>query len=163
MKETDYYSSLPKKQMGAGALFFSEDDELLIVHPVYKDRWEIPGGVVEDGESPREAAKREIQEELGLDIAVGRLLVCDYWHPLDGRPDNLMFIFYGGILTEEQVRSIKLEEKEIGSFEFIQYKSDDVREEISQRPRVGPRILHAFTAIAENKTFYLENAKLLDK
>ena len=42
--------------------------------------WELPGGKVEPGESAEEAAHREIDEELGVDIVLGRQVSG----PLDG-------------------------------------------------------------------------------
>ncbi|WP_208865223.1 NUDIX domain-containing protein [Amycolatopsis rubida] len=47
--------------------------------------WRSPGGLVEDGESPLAACRREVGEELGIDVPVGRLLVVD-WRRLAGQP-----------------------------------------------------------------------------
>lgn len=42
--------------------------------PVLAGRWEFPGGKVEPGETPAEALGREVREELGCEVEVGRWL-----------------------------------------------------------------------------------------
>ena len=66
-RETEYgYLGVPRAVFVAAV---TDDDELLLVrqyrHPVRDWTLEVPAGSVEDGESPLEAAKRELREEAG--------------------------------------------------------------------------------------------------
>ena len=113
-----YPSDLPAKRMGAGALFFDESDRLLLVEPNYKTEWEIPGGVVEAGESPWAACCREIEEELGLTRRPTRLLCVDWVPPSADRSEGLMLVFDGGILSRAEVGNIWLPVVELRSYAF---------------------------------------------
>jgi hypothetical protein len=53
--------------------FEREDGAVLTVRKRGTDRWMLPGGKPEGGESAAECAVREVQEELGVEIALGRI------------------------------------------------------------------------------------------
>jgi len=149
----EYYRSLPSKRMAAGALFVNQQNEILLVHPTYKPRWEIPGGVTEIDESPRTCVQREVQEEIGLDREIGRLLVVEYQPRVGVKTESLMFIFDGGILTAAQIAAIRLPAAELDGFDF--FPADALPEAMSATLR--RRVQRAYTERMNFTDSYFEN------
>lgn len=56
--------------VGAICVVSRPDGRILLVKPSYRNGWSVPGGLVGRRESPRDAARRELREEVGLDVAV---------------------------------------------------------------------------------------------
>ena len=106
----------PRKRVSADVLFSDRDGRILLVDPVYKPDWDLPGGMAEANESPVDAARREVAEELGIAPVIGRLLVVD-WVPPHGPWDDLLaFVFDGGVLGDEELAAIRLQEGELRAY-----------------------------------------------
>ncbi|GAA2648677.1 MULTISPECIES: NUDIX hydrolase [Streptomyces] len=109
-------ASRPKAVTAASVLFTGPDGRILLVQPAYgrSDRWNLPGGGIDSdlGEIPRAAARREVEEELGLDIAPGRLLAVNWSHK-PGRPARIRFLYDGGVLDAPALARIRLDPTEL--------------------------------------------------
>jgi 8-oxo-dGTP diphosphatase len=112
---SDPSESFATPRVAAGALFFDNQGRVLLVHPTYKDTWDIPGGYVERGESPAAACRRELNEELGLDRKPQRLLTVD-WAPSDSEGDKLLFLFDCGEIGQDR---ITLDGRELDRWEWV--------------------------------------------
>lgn len=71
------------------------DGHLLVHRAVHEPFWTIPGGRAEIGETSEETLKREMIEELGVDVTVGRLLwiVENFFH-YEGRDWHELGFYY---------------------------------------------------------------------
>lgn len=64
---------MPKLIGAAAVILDSKGRVLLVKHSYGKNNWDLPGGKGEENESAEETAKREVHEEVGLEVGVGQL------------------------------------------------------------------------------------------
>ncbi|MFE5035846.1 NUDIX domain-containing protein [Streptomyces sp. NPDC056683] len=150
-----YIASLPRVLAGAAALIRDAEGRVLLVEPNYREGWALPGGTVESdaGETPRQGARRETLEEIGLDREMGRLLAVDWVHGT-GRPPIVAYLYDGGVVTDADLRAIRLQEAELLSWRLVP------REELADRlpGSLGRRVLTALDVLTEGSgTAELEN------
>ncbi|WFE21630.1 NUDIX hydrolase [Solwaraspora sp. WMMD937] len=141
-------------RVAAGALFFDDAGRILLVRPTYKNHWDIPGGYVEPGESPRAACVREIHEELGLVIDVGPLLVVD-WAPAPTEGDKILFVFHGSRNYKLKPEDIHFNDGEISDLSWV----SDADLDSHVPDRLARRIRTSFKAHAANTAIYAENGE----
>ncbi|MFD2685275.1 NUDIX domain-containing protein [Streptomyces phyllanthi] len=150
-----YIAGLPRVLAGAAALFRDAQGHVLLVEPNYREGWALPGGTVESdsGESPRQGARRETAEEIGLEVRLGPLLAVD-WVLGAGRPPLVAYLYDGGVLGEDDFKAIRLQEEELLSWRLV-----PPHELTSYLPgALGRRVLAALEVLADGGgTVELEN------
>jgi 8-oxo-dGTP diphosphatase len=148
----DEMPPIARPAIAAGALFTDDAGRVLLVKPTYKDYWDIPGGYVEPGESPRAACIREVREELSIEPPLGSALVID-WAPLEGEGDKILFIFDGGKLSVRDYACIKFADGELAGLRFVTLSELD-----QYTPeRLARRLEAAATARQHASTEYTEH------
>ncbi|WP_244291333.1 NUDIX domain-containing protein [Streptomyces subrutilus] len=156
-------ASRPKATTAASVLFTDVGGGILLVRPAYGNtrRWQLPGGGIDSdlGETPREAARREVLEEIGLDLAPGRLLAVDWTHK-PGRLARVRFLYDGGVLDAPALARIRLDPAELLAWrtaapgELRDLVKPSLRRSVkaalaARRAGTGPLELHAGRPVEE--------------
>ncbi|MFA5987393.1 MAG: NUDIX hydrolase [Candidatus Paceibacterota bacterium] len=146
LSQEEFFKSLPRKIVGAATVFLNEADEVLMVKPNYRTGWLLPGGAVEQLESPQEACIRETKEETNLDIVSPKLLSVFFSKRLDVTPkyESLQFIFFGGKLSSDDIKKIKVQKKELDDFAF--YSREEALKLVGKS--LGKRLSASLDALA---------------
>ncbi|MFD4479503.1 NUDIX domain-containing protein [Streptomyces sp. NPDC058471] len=152
LSAAQYAASRHAVWLGAAAIVTDQVGRVLLVHPTYRkdDSWLLPGGVVEPGEHPHVACRREITEELGLaDLSLPAVLAVHSFsshrpdlQPGTPCPGEIRFVFDGGTLRPDQVEAIRLPPDELSEYAFLETR-DAVRR---LRPVDGLIMLAAYRA-----------------
>ena len=88
----------------------------------FKGGWEFPGGKIESGETPQQALKREIMEELDTEIAVGELIdTIEYDYPTFHLSMDCFWceIIKGNLVLKEHEAAKWLGKDELDSVEWL--------------------------------------------
>ncbi len=108
--------------VGSAIIENSEGKILLVKSPKWKNKWTMPGGHIEAGETINQAILREIKEEVGLTleteemIAYGELINSKDFH----RPAH--FIYFNTLCKTDNI-IIKLEERELTEYTWVDPKT----------------------------------------
>lgn len=137
-------------RIAAGALL-TEEDRVVLVRKTDGGAWDLPGGYVDIGESPAEACRRELREELNLDRPPLRLLVVD-WAPRDGEGDKILYVFDCGQLGSDEAQ-IRFNDGELDRWEWVSLPQLGGY----AIPRLSRRVTRAHEALTGGTCLYLEH------
>lgn len=148
-------SFLPRKRAIGQLLMRDGGGRVLLCQLTYKEDWDLPGGVVEVNESPRLAVAREVDEELGLAVEAGALLLTDWLPPWSGWDDALCLVFDGGVHDAGLLDSVVRQEREIRSVDFC------TPEEVAERCAdfTARRVLAALANLDGGGPAYTESGR----
>jgi 8-oxo-dGTP diphosphatase len=116
-----WLNSLPSKRLAAQVILRNEDGHIMLVKPVYREGWLLPGGIVEEGESPMAGAQRELMEELGIDLTHRqlKLIGIDYSGPWGDFKDVLHVIFDGVVVRPADESRMTMDLAELSAYRFF--------------------------------------------
>jgi len=145
-------AALPRKRVITQGLIRNERGEFLLCELTYKPEWDLPGGVVEPGESPAVGLTREIHEELGVDLTPTELTAINWLPPWNGWDDACCLVFELGNLPTPAIDQMRLEPAEIRTVHWC-----DLERVAERGTAATTRLLSFLSQTDDAGPHYLEN------
>ena len=93
----------PSFTVGAMCVIERADGRVLLVRHLYRQRWGIPGGLLQRRESPSDAARREVREEVGLEVR----LIGEAAVNVDAHPRRVDIVFRAEPVDDAQADNVR--------------------------------------------------------
>lgn len=106
-------AGLPTKRAIGQGLLRDEQGRVLLCELTYKREWDLPGGVVEVGESPALGLVRELREELDIEAEIHGLVTVNWLPAWRGWDDACIFLFDLGTVDAAITETMSLQPTEI--------------------------------------------------
>lgn len=128
-KNRRWLETMERRLSSVAVILETVDGSALIVKATYKPYWTFTGGIIDAGETPKEAAVREVKEELGLTVQKDDLTFVAIIDRTSDIAHTYQFLFkLATPLTETMIQSIHLQSSEIAEYAIIskhQARSND--------------------------------------
>jgi ADP-ribose pyrophosphatase len=123
------------RHSGSVAVVAVQDDGRVVLvrqyrYPVDDALWELPAGRLDEGESPEQAAQRELQEEIGQ--RAGDLRRIAFFYTTPGFCDESMHVFRGSRLVASKAKGDEDERIEVQAFTLAEVEAMIGRGEIRE-------------------------------
>ncbi len=105
--------SRPTQRVSAKVALYCPERTHVVLTEYIRGNFGLPGGHLEENETPEEAIVREVQEELGIELNSDQLQRKDFWRNPDGR------IILGFVGTLPRDREIKVDTNEIVDAKWV--------------------------------------------
>jgi mutator protein MutT len=123
------------------AAVIEKDGKLLVCqrtrHQTMPLKWEFPGGKIEEGEQPRDALRRELEEELGIVAKIGdEIARVQHSYPNGARVELRFFVVreFKGEIENRIFRDLQWSHaKDLASYDFLEADASLVKDLVAGR------------------------------
>lgn len=129
-----YWYVLDTKRITSRAIIL-HNDHILLVREIAKKYWSFPGGKIEKGESPQEAVKRELYEELSLSVDIIDYKLGTYTSATKEDKQNGVHIFVLQLDTPDFRKKWELEDAKWFPLESLPTLSPAIAQRIAELKR----------------------------